>query len=1831
MTHAHSSDEITFVVTGQLQPGVQARRGAEKVAAESKTVRLATPREGGAQPVRLVARPGQDVVVLTLENGPRLVLHPEHARDLLRAQSAAGAAAASEGVATEWIVPPQLGWPGLEAVATRSATRGWLGQVVLKTVEVVTGLVKDNAADLAAAAITAQVDGLVDEGLYLLNPDTLASLKDADKLTPAPAALDGGPLLVLLHGTFVDTATTFGKLWKSHPQKVAALFSRYKNRVYGFDHATLGPSPISNALALANALPKGAKLHLLSHSRGGLVAEVLARACGEDALSDTELALFEGEPYAAHKRDLQALVALVRQQNLKVERLVRVACPAHGTLLASKRLDAYLSVLQWGLELAGVPVAPQLVDFLNQVACRRADPVELPGLEALMPTSPVVAWLNNREDTIAGDLRVVAGDVQGDSVVSWVKTLLSDGFYWTDNDLIVQTRSMYGGTPRAVTAGQPGVSFLLDRAGNVSHFSYFANEVTASAITRALLDDAPAGFAAIGPLSWAGEDASGLRSRRTRAERGPSATRPAVILLPGVLGSHLKRDDKRIWMSLRFLLNGLEQLQWSTETADLVQPDGPIGMSYDDLHDHLEATHDVEVFAYDWRRPIEDEARRLGAVVQAALTLREATQQPVRLLAHSMGGLVARTLQLEVPEVWKRMMAREGARLVMLGTPNGGSWAPMQTLSGDDTMNNLLVVAGSPFHNAKARATMAGMPGFIQMQAGLLDARLNLNDQTQWDHLVQADKAALQKHNAWHQNELQRTLYDWSAPPQAVLDQAAALRHKLDKQAANLGADAQKMLVVVGQAPQTPCGIVMGEEGLEYLSVADAGDGRVTHQSAMLPGVRTWQVAATHGQLPDEASAFAAYTELLMSGQTTRLEALSNEAARGAGVNAGAQRSRPSRSAQCSQPPSRPDDVLGACRAAPPPAPAARPLQVTMLNANLKFVSEPLLVGHCQSVTLTGAEAVVNRLMDNHLHKALDAGLYPSAPGSHHIFENHCEHPIGPHDMPRPGAAVVVGLGEEGKLTVANLAYSVRQAVLAYARRLFETQGGYPCTEFALTSTLLGSGGLGVNPGSAAQAIVQGALDANLKLQHTDWPRLARVTLVELYLERAVEAWRALQHQREAHDGAQPFELANTVQFGHGALRRPLDSGYRSASYDFISALSAIDLRGNPYIAYKLDTKRARAEVRAQHAQTTLLRSLVKEASNNANTSPQMGRTLFNLLVPLEVEPFLGGTTEMVMELDATTAAIPWELLQTNPTAQDAVTKTQLPWAIRSKLIRKLQTDQFCNKAVDADIDGCVLVIGEPLCDPARYPRLPGAQREAQAVVRQFKAHCSGMKADQICALVDQPDAPTIIGALFERPYRVVHVAGHGEPGQNGGVVLSGDSIYLGANEVRAMRVVPELVFLNCCHLGGRSAENLLQTDRLSCSGPYDRTEFAANIADELIRMGVRCVVAAGWAVEDGPAEAFAATFYAALLQKERFMEAVSLARKAAWEANPSGNTWAAYQCYGDPEWRWRDEGGIEVAQPRVDKNEFGAISTPLALAWTLEELAVNCEHGDIQPDQLLTKLDVLDHKFGPLWGTSGAVAEAFGLAYANAKINHKAIEWYQKAVEAEDGSASMRAAEQLGTMMVRHAEKQNDPPGLQEGLAYLQTLVNTQPTMDRHGRLGSAYKRMAMLQWRKGQAHEAGELLTHAIHHYRWAENQAAKVGDDRRYLYPAKNALSAELSAAFLRRDVSWNVPDDAIASLQTSLDRVMAQGPNFWELLGQIELQILQALTKRQLASVESAVCIRWQELKNRVPAPQKWESVHNATRFSLEPYAELVSSEERRAAQNMLVVLKTMAVA
>jgi CHAT domain/Lecithin:cholesterol acyltransferase len=1938
---AEPSGPITFVLRSAADatqaPGA-ATRGAASAALPAGLVRgelrhslqLSATRAAGTQTEqRVVAEPGRDVVVLRIAGGPALVLHPEHARDLMRAQQGPqGAPARSRSQvqrSDDTVVPTELRWQGLELPsqgdgASRGAvTRGLLGSVLLAGLDIVRDPGGSSMAEMAADRVAARVDAQVQPGVYALDAAALTKLKDSGRAPLAALPAADGPLLVFIHGSFSNTASGFSKLWQQHPQRVASLFTHYGNRVYALDHPTLTASPIANALLLAQALPQGARLHLLTHSRGGLVAEVLARTAANPELKGEKL----GDFTAAEQRDLKALGTLLADKQVRVERVVRVACPARGTLLASKRLDAYLSVFKWTLELGGVPVLPELVDFLSAVAQRRADPEQLPGLAAQIPGSALIQWLHAADSALPGQLRVIAGDVQGDSVGSWLKTLLADSFYWTDNDFVVQTRSMYGGAPRA-----GGALFLLDRGARIAHNSYFAAERTAEAVCTALMQEQPAGFAVIGPLSWAGEDSSGTRgARRTRgADDGrPASEKPAVILLPGICGSHLAVNGQRIWLSFR-LVNGLKRLAYPE--AQGVTADGAIGPIYDDLAEHLATTHEVIEFSYDWRKPVEEEARRLAQVAEAALSAREGSGQPVRFVAHSLGGLVVRTLQLEAPDLFERLMARAGARVLMLGTPNGGSWAPMQVLSGDDTFGNTLVALGAPFQDASARALMAAMPGFLQLQASLTDASQGLADAATWKDLAERDLAAVREHNWWHNDEAQLNAYTWGVPPQAVLDQALHLRERLDEQRdKTLSRFADKVLLVVGRAKFTPDGFSFDDnEGLSYLNAVEAGDGRVTRASARLPGVRTWGVDCEHGKLPDHESAFDAYVELLGSGNTTALTRQPDMPAgtRGTGANsngAGAVekrasaryvKSRPSREASAPRPPER-ETEIGTLTAAPIERAARNDdlpaLEITVLNGNLMFIRQPLLVGHYRGSQLTGSEGVVDNLIGGAMTASLGAGVYPDGSGAFQMFRN-ARSSDNPLQMPRPEWAIVVGLGDETELTPTTLKHSARQSIIGWAQRIVE-QGNAAAT-FELASTLIGSGGTRMSPNQSAQVIAQAAREANVRLKASGWPLLAHLWFVELYLDRASDAWRSLQVLATTRPA--DWRIAEHVRSGAGALRRPLDTGYRSADYDLISATSVqthVEGRGfDTAIAYSLDTKRARTEVRAQATQAKLVREIVKRASNDRNQDPQIGRTLYQLLVPVEMDPFLGGTTEARIEVDGGTAGIPWELL--HDTHGDGGGES-LPWSIRTKLIRKLRTTRFRQTVSDAGINSDVLVIGEPAvteADPQatgrpelagspsggrppqsgslggkQYPRLPGARREAKAVVTLLTA-TGAFDNDDVRALIAEadastaPDAHRVINALLERDWRIVHIAGHGEPperitrsdgssadGDPRGVVLS-HGCYLGPREIRTMRTVPELVFINCCYLAEHNSEQLLREDDLF---GYDRAQFASSVAEELIKLGVRCVVVAGWAVEDTPAEIFATTFYGALLSGARFIDAAARARQAAWEVRDQGNTWAAYQCYGDPDWTLRRDKRERRITPPAEK--FAGISSPVGLAIALETVAVETRflRADERERRIggqRERLAYLEARFGPAWGGMGAVAEAFALAYSEAGETVRAIAWYARAMAANDGSATQRAAEQWANLAarqaqntVREAAKARDAierkvrrdgkvtpqervllqaaeravreaalaarEPLREARATIERLIALQPTMERASLAGSACKRMAMVEAEAGSAAEALASVQQMKLHYARAEAMAGETDSPERY-YPALNRMAAEL--VIDAGKPGWRGFDvAATAFVRQSLAERTREDPDFWSVAGLTELRVYEAVAALSLAAASAAIQREYDELHRRVSGTHYWRSVHDTSRFVLDTYAQRATAAEQKASAALVALLEGFA--
>ena len=238
-----------------------------------------------------------------------------------------------------------------------------------------------------------------------------------------PAA-DGGPLLVLRprhvlrHRRHLLQALDAAQ--RDRPPAVRAATAIASTA------STIRPSassPIANALTLVRALPAGARVHLVTHSRGGLVAEVLARACGGERRSATTCSR------CSPARTTPSTAATCARWSRKRRPRGSAAsassasrCPARGTLLASKRLDAYLSILTWCLELASIPVVPEVrrLPARGGAPARRARRAAgARGDDARQPRRRLAE--RRRATPIPGELRVIAGDMEGDSIGSWVE------------------------------------------------------------------------------------------------------------------------------------------------------------------------------------------------------------------------------------------------------------------------------------------------------------------------------------------------------------------------------------------------------------------------------------------------------------------------------------------------------------------------------------------------------------------------------------------------------------------------------------------------------------------------------------------------------------------------------------------------------------------------------------------------------------------------------------------------------------------------------------------------------------------------------------------------------------------------------------------------------------------------------------------------------------------------------------------------------------------------------------------------------------------------------------------------------------------------------------------------------------------------------------------------------------------------------------------------------------------------------------------------------------------------------------------------------------------
>ncbi len=1772
----------------------------------SSSVSLSPDRAGGSESITL-ATAEDDVVQLNLEGDIQLYTSVGRLCDEILPQ-----ASMRSGGSGEIELPRRLAIAG-----QRSRGDGGLLIESLQLLDVEGTLVDHGTKKIAPVAARKLAEWmerkLVGDGGLVCFRDQEA--KADERVSIEPADMDdidqSGDILLFLHGTGSSVEGSFSEIWKQDNDDLwGQLRKRYKGNILALQHSTLTQSPIDNALQIMEKLPSEAKLHIVSHSRGGLIGELLCRgqlSDNREPFTAQEIELFTSHhisglagdqqleleaDYKHHRDQLRKLNSLLIEKQPRIERFVRVGCPARGTTLASSKLDIYLSGLLNVIGFIPLLKASRIYDFFKAftlaVAKERTRPETLPGLEAQMPGSPLIALLNAAPVGSLAPLAVIEGDIEPTGIFKKIAIFFLDQFYESEHDLVVNTPSMDGGARRVQQ-----VAVLPERGKEVNHFRYFTNSRSRQGLLAALTESRtpPSGFVL--------RDQPPRVIARSLPRGRKSGEVPVVFVLPGISGSHLAKDGNRIWVDpFDLMLGRFADLRRSGDEG-AITPDDLIASTYAQLVEFLSATHEVIPFPYDWRLSVLHSGRRLAAEVEKQL--RRSTQ-PVRIVAHSMGGLVFRAMAAVVPEVWERMRGREGSRVLMLGTPNRGSYSISRILAGQDRLIRILAAADLRHNQNELLEVISRFEGILELLP--VDEDHKLPGAQIWDRY-------------------QRVLDDdWKRPDPRHLRDAQKTWSKLK----DAGLDPGHVYYIAGRADATPVDLEIDEVEKKICILSTRlGDGLVTWESGIPQGMKHWYVDAVHGDIPDHQPAFNAMLEILETGETRQLSSKPLV-------------SRCAEKAYREMPPDAVDFYPGEAhiQAAamgrrfetlrPKPVLERKP-RVSVIHGNLCFAKSPVAVGHYRGDTIVSAEKALDSRLNGRLSKRLQLGLYPGALRSHEVLLN-----LEGHKFP---GALIIGLGDVGSLTPGGLTETFREAVLRYVVNRSET-GDIGEKGIEMTSLLIGTGAGGMVPEDAIMSILRAVLEANRllcgeagNLDNT----VVSLTFIELYEDTAVDAVHILGRIADYNpEFRERIEIEPELLKGDGGRTRVF---YREDP-EWWQRLRIEGTQAGGLKFTALTARGTRAEMVTQPIQRQSVMPFLNAATSGTSSANCIGRTLFELLVPAEFKVHARHNQDLVLLVDDKSAGYPWELLEY--AGQDG----NEPLAHKSGLIRQLvSSEHSASKVCD---NRNALVVGDPIVDDERFVALSGAVDEATAVYQLLSDHGYRNLAEPMI----KRTGSEILCALMTDEYQILHLAGHGvvdfelvegdETSRVSGMVI-GKNHVLSPIELKQMPATPAFVFINCCHLG--STRSGFAENR------YRRHELASNLATQLISQGVRAVIAAGWEVNDQAAVTFAKSFYESFLRGSSFGDAVKMARLQTYENHPGFNTWGAYQCYGDPGYSLPMDAKSRSGGSVDDKNKYVSLAEYQAAINNIAEAAKTVSAAEVR--RLQDRVQSLSEKIPDKWRHDSRLQEALGRAWGELDCFDKAIEAYQLALSGDPAFASLRCAEQLSNFEARYAvelyergekdstmgssEKRRLQSQSRRLIRQSETRINRLnanfgETVERLALKGATYKRRALV-YRNNTA-ELKKALTSMAECYK-ASYEKKRRDKGELYPYPLNNWL---LARWFINQPgTAKSVGDTDFGQLFVELKAKVEMGDialdqeHFWDAIAENDYNLLDAVWRNQVESRANRICERYQEIREVAASPRQFRSVEEHLVFVKEISKSLKIKEVADGMKKLIICLDT----
>jgi len=1632
-----------------------------------------------------------------------------------------------------------------------TSERGLVSDAVLKIVNVFSRkTVHAKVRDLAADLERKQLENL--SGLYRVNGNF-----ELEKFT---ADHTSSPYLLFIHGTSSSTKGSFGGL-QQQADVWNALQQKYGTHILALQHETLTKRVLDNVLTLAEALPVNCRLHLVTHSRGGLVGDVLSRFCNANekarGFDEAELGYLKKEQRAGDLETIDKIVKALEGKRITVEKFIRVACPAAGTTLASNRLDHFFNIVfnlvGVGVGIAASPVYGAFKNFMGAVVDAKNNVEALPGLEAMNPESPFIKALNSPATQVALDapLTVISGKCHIRFNKKALFVIAGKLFFQRDNDLVVNTRSMYQGTKRTEL-----VQYLVDEESGVDHFNYFSNKRTSLAIVEAL--KAPDGELIPGFRKIQQETL--IESQRQAAiglEGGQvftntvTGTRPIVVLIPGIMGSNLTVNGEVVWINYwTFIKGGLTNLAINTNG---VGASSLIKTSYKKLVQFLSETYDVVTFPFDWRLQLNDTARNLKNEIERLLEYK----QPVKIIGHSMGGVLVRDFIVSYPDTWKRLNESKDFRMLFLGSPLGGSFRIPAVLFGQDAIINKLAKIDI-FHTKKELISMfSQMPGILSLLPLTTDAENDFANEETWKRLRFADPS-------------------WPVPTKARCTEFENYRNKILERMGNI--DFGNMVYVAGRDKATPCGYKIedtpsGKE-LVFLSTAE-GDQSVTWDSGipqqMNKAGSVYYTNVSHGALANDAALFKGIADILAFGFTN-----SNVFSK----------KRPSvRSEQkLFRTPQQFDfdvtprgieaTLLGLQDEQPATTAGDQSIQVTICHGDLRYASYPLMAGHFYKDGILNAEKSIDRYLKGALSERHRLGIYPGEIGS-------SEAVIGNEEFK---GAIIIGLGKQGELSAYQLTISVEQAVAKYLLNINQQtplRGTARQPEsVGLSSLIVGCGYGGLPVETSVRAILQGVQNANQKIRslHETASLVQSIEFIELFDDTALSCLYALHEiENEEHKSLFITTGNKKIKTIFGSRKRlPLNKGGNWWNRINVQVLKKPEVEdGVQCLLFSASTGGAREEQRELYSTTAIIEHLIEDISKNDNWSTDLARTVFELLVPNDFKEQLQRQGHIIWGLDKTTAAYPWELLQDG-------SKDRLPFSVNGGMVRQLATQDY-RLRINAVTKDNALIVGDPKLS-GFINQLPGAKEEAELVAGLLSAN--GFETNPVI----NGEAHQIIRELLRDDYKIIHLAGHGifeeKILKNGkerirsGMVI-GKDIYLSTREIKQMSTVPELVFVNCCYLGQvqSKSEELFRS----------RYKMAANIGTQLIENGVKAVVVAGWAVDDKAALEFARTFYNCMFDGASFGEAVLEARQAVHRKHSRTNTWGAYQCYGDPFYKFRENFSTKL------KTEWHFVTIEEALI-ELGNLANQFETENYTEEELMQQLTSIETAIEKAGLKSAKLLEKIAFMYAELADYDAAVDRFQRLLSMEDANFSVAALEKFCNVRSKKCvEDSKKPKGEKAAIKEigkvirdLKQLIGLGETAERRNLLGSTYKRLAYMQQNKEDKIES--LKEAAANYY-----EGHKAASHRSSVYGLSNFLELQAIINLVEKS-KWNgevyfnnniypyaSPEDVLQILEKLLLAIDQNGEemNFWELTNEANIRLCMVVVDPKRAEQDDKA---WDQVLN-----------------------------------------------